>query len=60
CEEHKHRFNPNDHVRVLYDDARFYWATLDLFDSKTNKWKVVFDRREYGSEWVMAHRIFKR
>ncbi|CAF1107347.1 unnamed protein product [Rotaria sordida] len=60
CEEHQPRFNRNDHVQVLYDDGQLYWATLNLFDSKTNKWKVVYDCREYGSEWVIARRIFKR
>ncbi|CAM4932513.1 unnamed protein product [Rotaria socialis] len=58
--EHQHRLNPNDHVRVLYDDAQFYGVILDIFNSKTNKWRTVFDRREYAFEWVMVHRIFKR
>ncbi|CAF3379503.1 unnamed protein product [Rotaria socialis] len=58
--KHQHRLNPNDHVRVLYDDAQFYGVILDIFNSKTNKWRTVFDRREYAFEWVMVHRIFKR
>ncbi|CAF3450521.1 unnamed protein product [Rotaria socialis] len=57
--EHQHRLNPNDHVRVLYDDAQFYGVILDIFNSKTNKWRTVFDRREHAFEWMMVHRIFK-
>ncbi|CAF2691020.1 unnamed protein product [Rotaria sp. Silwood2] len=59
AEDNTQHLQINDHVKVIYEDGMLYNATLIRFDKKTNKYKIHYENRQYGYDWIIAERILK-